>query len=114
MTDLAANVNFREPNDDGWTLDQSDECIVSVQAFWYHDRNALSIEIAGTTTVISPGDKKYAEREFQQNSRMQLNTQHWAVERFIFGIVDETHLVGDSVIFRVEGDADALRGVRRI
>lgn len=111
MIDLPANVTFGA-NTDGFTLDQNDDLISSVQLFKDQDGD-LNVELWGTTTVISPTGKRQADEEFQQNAVIEFTGQReftWRVTR----IIDPTSGAGTATRFQVYGTEDEVHKHRRI
>ena len=112
ITDLPANVTF-EPNADGFVLDQDADVITSVQAFVGSD-GTLIVELWGNTTVVTPGGRREESREFQQNADIKFDRHDgftWEVKRFVY---DESHLVDQTIPFKVSGSREDVSKYRRI
>jgi hypothetical protein len=111
MDDLPANVTF-PVNPDGWHMDQDDDLFESVQAFLEGD--TLTVELWGTTTLLSPADKAYRSMRIQQKITINLRSRSWNAERSVFDVIDETGDVADAIDFTCHGvDAD-IPGYRRV
>lgn len=113
MIDLPANVTFGE-HPDGWSLQQGEDIIQSVQAFLAGD-SELVIELWGTGPLVSPAGNRRDDVEFQHTTRINLRDRSWAAERLHYNVMDEaSHLVNQAVTFRRNGTAQDVAHARRI
>lgn len=107
MTDLPANITF-PANPDQFSLDQDAEVIRSVQAF-RKDNGDLTIEVWGTTTVVTPSGNRREGREFQQLVGIQFGRTGfaWEATRLIF---EDSHDVDKDTTFQLTGtEADVAK-----
>lgn len=110
MIDLPANVNF-DPNDDLFTLDQTDDVITSVQAF--REGPDFIVELWGRTTLVSPSGNRNVGSEFQQNAVIEFDGHGgftWRVTRWVF---EESHDVDMATRFQAAGTKATVSGHRR-
>ena len=105
--DLPANVNFTEPSD-GWTLDQSEDEIESVQAFFIGGK--VVVELWGKCTLASPAGDRVERKEFQQNSSTTVPEGQWKVVRIVSGVYDDNNA---AVEFELSGNAKGIVAHRR-
>jgi hypothetical protein len=112
MVDLPVNVTF-DPNIDGFSLDQNDDVIRSVQGF-RNDNDDLTVEIWGKTTVNTPAGNRHEEQEFQQNAIIEFTSRReftWRVTRII---LDPSYDVAQATTFQAYGREDDVAKYRRI
>jgi hypothetical protein len=110
--DLPANVTF-ESNLDHFNLDQAKDVIESAQAF-QEDNGDLTIELWGTTTVITPTGKRYEGQRFQQNAIIEFTGKReftWRVTRII---VEPDYDVSVATSFQMYGTEDTVAKYRRV
>jgi hypothetical protein len=111
VTDLPANITF-PPNPDQLRLEQDAEVIRSVQAF-RNTNGDLTIELWGTTTIVTPSGNRKNGQEFQQNVSIQFGRQGftWQATRLIF---EESHEVDQDTTFQLTGTDAEVAKYRRI
>jgi ribose 1,5-bisphosphokinase PhnN len=88
------------------------DVITSVQGFV--DGPELVIELWGSTTVVSPNDERYDDREFQDNTWTSLSDYSWRARRIVYGVTETTHSADEALQFLVTGSSEDISKFRKV